>query len=157
MVKFATKYDYLCKHPYNVTIIRTDHRPLTHSLKSDLHEGIYGHWADKLRRFNIAVEYVPGPRNKCADGLSRTVYREENCTEDSQVRRLSGALATHGLQWIWKDGKDGYEQMLSGLGTAEREEILEFGTANGLSVFSLSAVTPSPQHADVGRQQDSSV
>lgn len=42
MVKLATKYDYLCKHPYNTTVIRTDHRPLTHFLKSDLHEGIYG-------------------------------------------------------------------------------------------------------------------
>ena len=60
IVKFVAKYDYLCKHPYNTSIIYTDHRPLVHFLKSDLHEGIYGHWADLLRRL-------------IADGLSRTV------------------------------------------------------------------------------------
>ena len=43
IVTFVTKYDYLCKHPYVPAVIHTDHRPLTHFLKSDLHEGIYGH------------------------------------------------------------------------------------------------------------------
>ena len=55
LVKFCDKYDYLCKHPYRTTVIHTDHRPLVHFLKSDSHEGIYGHWADKLRRLNLVI------------------------------------------------------------------------------------------------------
>ena len=43
LTKFVTKYDYLCKHSYLTTVIHTDHRPLTHFLGSDLHEGIYDH------------------------------------------------------------------------------------------------------------------
>ena len=43
MVKLTTMYDYLGKHRYNITVIRTDYRLLTHFLKFDLHEGIYGH------------------------------------------------------------------------------------------------------------------
>ena len=48
IVKFMAKYDYLCKHPFNISIIYTNHRPLVHFLKSDLYKGIYGHWADLL-------------------------------------------------------------------------------------------------------------
>ncbi len=40
---FVTKYDYLCKHSYKSAIIHTDHRPLTHFLKSNAHEEIYDH------------------------------------------------------------------------------------------------------------------
>ena len=43
-VKFVVKYDYYCKHPFHVTIIHTNHKPLTHFLSSDKHEGIYEHW-----------------------------------------------------------------------------------------------------------------
>ena len=105
-------------------------------------------------RLNITIEYILGPRNKCADGLSRTVFRQEDCSEDSQVHKLSEALVTHGPQWVWKDGKGGYEQMLTELSSAEREEILDFGTANGLRPFSLGAVAP---QANTQRQQESSV
>ena len=43
IVKFAVKYDYLCKHSNNTTIIHIDHRSLTHFLFSNSHEEIYDH------------------------------------------------------------------------------------------------------------------
>ena len=86
LVKFATKYDYMCKHSYNIITIHTDHRPLTRFLKSDLHEGIYGHWADQLRRLNIDIRYIPGPRNKVADGLSRTIFQGEECLPSQDIK-----------------------------------------------------------------------
>ena len=43
IVKFTIKYDYLCKHSNNITIIHIDHRSLTHFLFSDSHERIYDH------------------------------------------------------------------------------------------------------------------
>lgn len=46
MVSFLNKYDYLYKHPYHPAVVHTDYKPLTHFLSSDLHEGIYRHWAD---------------------------------------------------------------------------------------------------------------
>ena len=59
----------------------TDHKPLTHFLGSDLHEGVYGNWADQLRRLNIKIKYLPGPRNKVADGLSRTLFQDADCAD----------------------------------------------------------------------------
>ena len=112
LVKFCIKYDYLCKHPYYVTMIHTDHRPLVHFLKSDTHEGIYGHWADKLRRLNIQISYIPGPRNKVADGLSRTLFASDSNENVNSCRKL---LADTGSVWIWKDGKDGFEAFLKAL------------------------------------------
>lgn len=43
LVHFVTKYDYFCKNSRIPTIVHTDHKLLTHFLKSDAHEGIYGH------------------------------------------------------------------------------------------------------------------
>lgn len=77
LVKFVTKYDYLCKHPQLTTLVHTDHKPLTFFTSSDVHEGIYGHWADQLQRLNIKIVYIPGPRNKAADSLSRTIFKGE--------------------------------------------------------------------------------
>ncbi len=143
LVKFAVKYDYLCKHPYNTTIIHTDHRPLTHFLSSDLHEGIYGHWADKLRRLNVVIQYIPGPRNKVADGLSRALFRDDQCADDEAVRAARKVLSEQGAKWIWKDGKGGFEEFLRALDPAVKEEVTVHGTIGGASVFSLKAVPPS--------------
>ena len=43
LIKFAMKYDYMCKHSYNIITIHIDHRSLIRFLKSDFHEGIYEH------------------------------------------------------------------------------------------------------------------
>ena len=91
IVKFCSKYDYLYKHPYRPAIIHTDHRPLTYFLKSNLHEGIYGHWADVLRRLNVHIVYIPGYRNRAADGLSRTLFNEE-CSDTPLVATVHDQL-----------------------------------------------------------------
>ena len=46
VVVFVIKYDYFCKHPYLPAVVHTDHKPLVYFLSSDLHERIYGHWAE---------------------------------------------------------------------------------------------------------------
>jgi hypothetical protein len=74
-------------------------------------EGIYARWACELRDLNIEIAYIPGEKNKAADALSRTLFRDEECNDD---------LSTYGNlvedsgepRWIWKDGKDGYENLL---------------------------------------------
>ena len=140
LVVFLKKYDYLCKHPYHPAIIHTDHKPLTHFLDSDLHEGIYGHWADQLRRLNIRIEYIPGHRNKVADGLSRTLFRDSDCSEDTTVQRVQQELANQGPRWVWKDGKDGFEQLLASLDQSKKSEVLEHGTVDRILVHTLAAV-----------------
>ena len=138
VVKFCVKYDYLCKHPYNTSIVHTDHRPLVHFLKSDLHEGIYGHWADNLRRLNVEIKYIPGPRNKVADGLSRTLFQTD--MKDAGVEACARLLAEGGSQWIWTDGKHGFEAFLRGLDSATRTEVVDHGTAHGVNVFKVEAM-----------------
>lgn len=145
IVKFCAKYDYLCKHPYNTSIIHTDHRPLVHFMKSDLHEGIYGHWADSLRRLNIEIKYIPGPRNKVADGLSRTLFQTD--MKDASVEACSRMLTEQGPRWIWKDGKDGFEAFLKGLDSTTRAEVIDHGTAHGVGVFSVQAMAGEAQES----------
>lgn len=137
MVKMVTKYGYLCRHPKRKAIIHTDHKPLTHFLSSGNHEGIYGHWADQLRRLNIEIVYIPGPRNKVADGLSRTLFYPDREEEISQEGLKM--LQTQGPQWIWKDGKNGFEAFLRSLSKADRAEVTDQGTLHGIDVFSLTA------------------
>lgn len=126
LTKFVLKYDYLCKHPRNT-------RPLTYSLKSDAHEGSYGHWADRLRGLHISIQYIPRRRNRVADGLSRTLFRDDNCKADPEVEEAAATLGREGPQWVWKDGKDGYEAFLEKLGGLEKEEVL--ATLHGVNVF----------------------
>lgn len=99
IVTFVKKYDYLCKHPYLPTIVHTDHRPLTHFIEADAHEGVYDNWADKLRRLNVTIKYIPGTRNKVADGLSRTLFGSD-CNEDVRSTMVAEELKAHGKQWI---------------------------------------------------------
>lgn len=129
------KHDYFCKHPINMTVVHTDHKPLVHFLKSDIHEGIYGHWADKLRRLNIEIKYIPGKRNKVADGLSRTLFLEEDCSSDQAVQEAISRLSADGPQWIWKDGKTGYEEFLKSISPQERMEVIDHGSLAGENVF----------------------
>jgi hypothetical protein len=140
IVTFVKKYDYLCKHPYIPAVVHTDHKPLTYFLASDLHEGIYGHWADKLHRLNVSIVYIPGHRNKVADGLSRTLF-DSDCSDDIKVQRMATELADHGSHWVWKDGKGGFEEFLTRLNLNERLEVVEHGTISGVSVFGLEFMT----------------
>lgn len=137
---FCKKYDYLCKHPYKQTVIHTDHKPLTHFLSSDLHEGIYGHWADSLRRLNLTIQYIPGHRNKVADGLSRTLFDDPECSGDSKTLRIHEELAKQGPKWVWKDGAGGFDSFLKSLAESHKEEVLEYGTMDGIPVFCLNAM-----------------
>jgi hypothetical protein len=140
IVIFVIKYDYLCKHFYKPAIIHTDHRPLTHFLESDAHEGIYGHWADQLRRLNIVIKYIPGPRNKVADALSRTLFFDEDCRGDiTIVVDALKELKAKGPDWVWKDGKGGFEEFLASV-PLHRSEVIERGTMSGVPVFTLDAV-----------------
>ena len=146
IVVFVNKYDYLCKHPYHPAVVHTDHKPLTHFLPSDLHEGIYGHWADQLRRLNITIKYIPGHRNKVADGLSRTLFRDPECSEDATTRLMLEHLSKQGPQWVWKDGKGGFMEFLATLDPARRSEVLEHGTLGHVPVFMATATDATTWH-----------
>lgn len=146
--EFAKKYDYLCKHPYHTAIVHSDHKPLTYFLASDLHEGIYGHWADQLRRLNVEIKYIPGHRNRVADALSRTLFTEADCSQTTPVEEAYGMLTTEGPKWIWKDGKGGYEAFLSSLASSERDEVISNGTVHSIPAFASTATKAEPSWAE---------
>jgi hypothetical protein len=143
IVNFVAEYAYLCKHPFNTSIIHPDHRPLVHFLKSDLHEGIYDHWADLLRRLNIDIHYIPGHRNKVADGLSRTLFQTD--LKDHAVDACARALKEQGPRWIWRDGKGGFEEFLKTLDPATKAEVVDYGTIGGVNVFKVGAMVNDAQ------------
>lgn len=86
------------------------------------------------------IKYIPGPRNKVADGLSRTLFGPD-CDEDDRVSMIAEHLITTGSSWIWKDGKSGYDEFLETLNQRDKEEVTSEGTINGVSVFSMTLVT----------------
>jgi hypothetical protein len=85
MIKLVTKYDYLAQHSYKKAIVHIDHKSLTHFLITinDVHDEIYEHWVDQLRRLNVEIRYISESRNKVVDELSRTIFRTDDCEKDS--------------------------------------------------------------------------
>ncbi|SLM37975.1 Ribonuclease H-like domain [Lasallia pustulata] len=139
IVKFATKFQYLLRNPERPGIIHTDHKPLIHFLKSSLHDGIYGHWAARLRELHVKIVHIKGTRNVIADGLSRTIFFKEDCEEDDTVRMAREHIQRDGAQWIWKDGKDGFESFLKKLADGEKAEVIGNGTLHSIPVFALQS------------------
>ena len=86
LIKFVMKYDYMCKHLYNMIIIHIDHRSLTRFLKSDFHEEIYEHWANQLKRLNIDIKYISKFRNKMTDELFRTIFSKDECLFSEDIK-----------------------------------------------------------------------
>lgn len=111
MVKFATKYHYHFENLIWKTLFFTDHKPLTTFLNSTKLEGIYARWAIKMRPYNIEIRYIEGTRNRIADGLSRTIFPEE---EPAVVKEIADEILEkkHDPEWYWKDGKGGFEEMV---------------------------------------------
>ncbi len=141
MITFVIKYDYLCKHFYKSAIIHTDHRSLTHFLKSNAHENIYDHWANQLRRLNIVIKYISDSRNKIVDDLFRILFFDEDCREDINiVVDALKELETKELDWIWKDDKNDFEEFLAFV-FLHQFEIVERDIMNDVFVFALNVVS----------------
>lgn len=49
-------------------------------------------------------------------------------------------LTNRGSSWVWKDGKDGFDEFLRSLNQADRKEVIENGIISGLSIFSLDVI-----------------
>lgn len=67
--------------------------------------------------------YIPGPRNKIADGLSRVLLHDRECRSDGIIAAVHQAMSRENQQWIWKDGKGEVEEFLKGLTEEERSEV----------------------------------
>lgn len=87
LTKFVMKYDHFCKYPKLTVIVHTDHKPLIQFLRSNCHEGIYDHWADKLRRLNLKIQYISRRQNRVANELFRTLFSIENCTVNPNITK----------------------------------------------------------------------
>lgn len=83
---------------------------------------MYAYWVVKLRELSLDLVYIPGPRNKVADGLSRVLFYDKDCQPDRIVQDAHKAMSRDS-QWIWKDGKGGFEWFLQSLTDREQQEI----------------------------------
>jgi len=69
----------------------------------------------ELRTLNVKFEYIKGERNRVADGLSRTIFGDEDCRSDEIIKSMGKVTDDETPRWIWKDGIGGYEEMLKRL------------------------------------------
>ena len=96
-----------------------------------------------MRRLNVDIQYIPGPRTKVADGLSRTLFQTD--LTDHAVETCGKALREQGPRSIWKDGKDGFEAFLKVLNPAMKVEVVDHSTLEGVSVFRVEAMAGEAQ------------
>ncbi|KAK6585464.1 hypothetical protein PZA11_002191 [Diplocarpon coronariae] len=124
IVEFSRKFDYMFRGPATATVF-TDHQPLTYFLKSSNIEGIYARWASELRQLNLEIRWIPGSRNKVADALSRTIFPDPEGNSDDYLDDF-GHLDLSGTEpeWVWKDGKNGYEELVRQVGEPLHDEEL---------------------------------
>jgi hypothetical protein len=122
IVEFCWKYEYMLRGNQESTVF-TDHLPITFFLKCSLVEGIYARWACELRNLNIRIEYIPGPKNKAADALSRTIFPDDDCEYDFAEYSEMGENENGEPQWIWKDGKGEYEELLKGMANLHHNKL----------------------------------
>ena len=108
--EFCRRYAHYFS-PHVVSIIYTDHKPLVHFLSGSSHDGIYSRWATELRLLPVEIRWISGARNEVADALSRTLFEHPDCEGDADL--LSLGQLDGGGGWIWKDGKNGYADLLA--------------------------------------------
>ena len=137
MVKFAFKYYYLLQNLNQEAIIHTDHKPLVHFLESSLHDGIYSHWAAKLRELYIKILHIKRKRNTVADDLSHIIFHWEDCLADDTVQSIQNHLNCRGFKWVWKNDKNSFNTFLKNLSELEKTEVIENESLHSLSVFAL--------------------
>ncbi|KAI0995670.1 hypothetical protein K3495_g12511, partial [Podosphaera aphanis] len=116
IVEFCRKHEHMLRAPV-VSRVLTDHKPLTFFLKSSFLDGIYARWASELRDLNIDIEWIPGERNMVADALSRTIFPDKiGAMPPIEHFGRMGENGDGEPEWKWKDGKDGYTELLRHVG-----------------------------------------
>ena len=141
-MKFAVKYNHLLQNSDSkmYKVLYTDYISLIHFLKSEFHDEIYKHWVTKFQKLNIKLQYIKRFQNKMMNSLSRIIFRDETCTDNSVISALRAEVNKHwsDSQWFWKDRKDEYDSFLEQLTESEKEKILISDTINELNVFTLN-------------------
>lgn len=118
------------------TTIHTNHKKRTFFCQCGCHEEIYKYWVNQLQRLQICIVYIPGPWIKVAEGLSRTIFRnEDNSYDKPHISMALKLFRDEKKEWIWKDGAGDYESFLKSLNQCKREEMLESGQLYGVDVF----------------------
>ena len=113
IVKFTKKYSHMLNAEYQ-SVVHTDYKPLVGFLNAEYHEDIFAYWANKLSLLNIRIQHIPGKKNMVADGLSRVIFNNPDCSPDRLVSKLAKEVFAHQYDdgWFWKSGKGGYRDML---------------------------------------------
>ena len=150
IVKFTKKYSHMLNVAHQ-SVVHTDHKPLVGFLNAEYHEDIFARWANKLRLLNIRIQHIPGKKNTVADGLSRVIFNNADCSPDRLVSKLAKEVFSHqdDDEWFWKSGKGGYRDMLMQLTAEDRAiRIKQYGE-EAVSAFPVGWTSfhrdPSPQ------------
>jgi RNase H-like domain found in reverse transcriptase/Integrase zinc binding domain/Integrase core domain len=113
IITFARKYTHMFLAEEQ-SVFFTDHKPLTLFMDSHNVQGIYARWQSELNHMNVRIEYIEGVRNKEADALSRTIFPDQADENDEILKSLGEIVrdSDGNPEWVWKDGKGGYEELL---------------------------------------------
>lgn len=100
LTKFVMKFDYLCKHLRHTIIVHTDHKLFIQFLQSNLYEEVYEHWTNKLKKLNMKIRYILKQKNRITNELSRIIFKTENCTTNSKMKKTGKSISKKDFRWV---------------------------------------------------------
>ena len=102
IVKFTVKHNHLLQNSdfKMYEVLHTDHMSLICFLKLELHDEIYEHWVTKLQKLNVKLQYIKRFWNKMMNSLSRIIFRDKTCTDNSVISALRAEVNKH-----WSDSQ----------------------------------------------------
>ena len=136
IVKCTNKYSHMLIADQQ-SVVHTDHKPVVEFINAKYHEGILARWANKLRLFHIRIQHILGKKNTVADGLSRIIFNNTDCTPARLVHKLAKKVCLHqnDNEWFWKLGIGDYGRMLMQLITEDQAIRIQRYGEKAISTF----------------------
>ena len=76
-------------------VVYTDHKLPVGFLNAEYHKDIFVHWANKLRLLNIHIQHILEKKNTIADGLSRVIFDNIDCSPNRLVSKFVKEVFLH--------------------------------------------------------------
>ena len=113
IMKFTKKYSHMLTSE-NQSDIHTDHKPFVEFLDAEYHEDIFMRQAKKFRLLNICIQQILVKKDMVADGLSRVLFNNPDCSPDWLVSKLTKEVFAQqdDERWFQKLGKESYRDMV---------------------------------------------
>ena len=72
----------------NIFTVYIDHKSLMNFMNAIEHENIYARWANKLRSFNMKIDYVENKKNLMTNDFFKVIFNQVDCSSNQLVKKF---------------------------------------------------------------------